>query len=395
MTATFRGNGSFRQVAYVDLARQYEDDRALIERLVEQVFSSGKLLGGPWVETFEQSFADHVGARHVVAVGSGTDALIFALAALGIGPGDEVVTAPNSFIATAGAIAATGATPVFADVSADQTLDPVSAAAAIGPRTRAILPVHLTGRVADMAALTALARRHGLALVEDCAQAVGSKRAGRFAGTFGEISCFSGHPLKALNAAGDAGWIATDDPALAQYVRRVRNHGLVDRDTTVMWGRTSRLDSLQAALLTGRLGNLAHVIERRRGNAHCYMERLDARAAFIPPPLAGAFDTFHTFVVQVDRRAELRGHLQSYGIDTKIHYPVPIHLQPAARDLGYEPGAFPVAERQAERILSLPVQQYLSIEDIDYVADAFNAFYATERTRSPVSRLPRSSIAAS
>ena len=365
-----------RRVAYVDLSAQYREERDEILRRVDDVLSSGQWLGGPAIETVEQVLADRLGVRHVVALDSGTDALILALEALGVGPGDEVITPPNSFIASAGAIAATGATPVFADVGEDQNIDPAAVEAAVTPRIRAIMPVHLTGRVAEMPAIMAIAERHGLAVVEDCAQAMGSRLNGRPAGSYGRLACFSAHPLKLLNAAGDAGWVATDDARLAERVRRGRNHGLIDRNTGLTWGRVSRMDAVQAAILLNRLARLDSVIERRRAHAARYAQRLDSRHVFIPPDRPDEFNAVHSFVVQVDRRDELQGYLAERGIETKVHYPVPLHLQPMAEPLGYRLGDLPVAERQARRILSLPVHQMLSPEDIDYVAAAINGFLA-------------------
>jgi dTDP-4-amino-4,6-dideoxygalactose transaminase len=367
---------SRREVAYVDFAAQYAAERDDIHQVVAEVFSAGDFVGGPAVERLEAAVADHLGVPHVVALNSGTDALIFALRGLGIGPGDEVVTPPNSFVASTAAVVQAGARPVFADVNPDQNIDPDAVAAAITPRTKAIMPVHLTGRIADMDAVMALADRHGLAVVEDAAQAFGSHLRGRMAGAIGHVGCFSTHPLKNLNAAGDGGLLVTARADVAQRVRRWRSHGMQDRNTVVAWGGVSRMDGLQAALLAMRLPKLPAVIARRRALAARYRGRLDPAHVFIPPDPAGSFATYHTFVVQVDRRDALQQHLAANGIGSAIHYPVPIHLQPAAAGLGYGPGAMPQAERQAGRILSLPIHQFLSDADVDHVCDAINRFYA-------------------
>jgi dTDP-4-amino-4,6-dideoxygalactose transaminase len=295
--------------------------------------------------------------------------------ALDIGPGDEVITAPNSFIASAAAIVQVGARPVFVDVLDDQNLDPDGIEAAIGPRTRAVMPVHLTGRVAAMDRICAIARRHGLAVVEDAAQSMGSRLCGRASGTFGDAGCFSAHPLKNLNAVGDAGFLITDDAAVARRVRLLRNHGLADRDTVTEWGVVSRLDTLQAAVLMHRLERLPSIVARRRRSARLYQSLLDAGHVFCPPCRPQEFNSFHTFVVQVDCRDGLQAYLADQGIGTAIHYPVPIHQQPAAVELGYRRGDFPVAEWQAGRIVSLPVHQSLDPGDIAYVAETINAFY--------------------
>jgi dTDP-4-amino-4,6-dideoxygalactose transaminase len=364
-----------RQVPYVNFGAQFAQERAEIAALVERVFGRGEFVGGGAVDAIEAELGSYVGVRHVVALNSGTDALILGMRALGLKAGDEVITPPNSFVASTAAIVAVGATPVFADVRADQNIDPDAIAAAITPRTRAIMPVHLTGRVADMRPIMEMADRLGLAVIEDAAQSVGSRYEERQAGSFGTIACFSAHPLKNLNAAGDAGFLATDDADIARQVRLLRNHGLVDRNTVEVWGTVSRMDVLQAELLRLRLARLDEVIERRRRNAETYRRLLADAPVFIPPCRNQEFNTFHVFVIQADRRDELQAFLAKEGIGTAIHYPVPIHLQPAAHALGHRRGDFPVTERQADRILSLPIHQFLSDEDQDYVAERIRAFY--------------------
>jgi dTDP-4-amino-4,6-dideoxygalactose transaminase len=363
-----------RRVPYVDFRAQFAAERGQVMALVEEVFASGAFVGGDAIAALEEAIADLCGVAHAVALNSGTDALSLGLKAAGIGPGDEVITAPNSFIASAGAIVEVGARPVFADVLPDQNIDPAAVAAAIGPRTRAIMPVHLTGRVADMEPIMALAERHALLVIEDAAQAIGSRYRGRPSGAIGHLGCFSTHPLKNLGAAGDGGLLVSDDGALAERVRRLRNHGLVDRETAAEWGRVSRMDTLQAALLLHRLDGLGAVIERRRANAEAYRVALDKRRVFVPPCRDIEFNTFHTLVVQVERRDALKRHLAARGVETAIHYPRPIHLQPAAKELGYREGDLPVAEGQARSILSLPIHQFLDHDDIRYVAEAIDEF---------------------
>lgn len=362
-------------IPYVNLAAQFAAERDVLMPRLEAVLAGGQWVGGPEVETLEARLAAVTGAGHVVAMASGTDALIYGMKALDIGPGDEVITPPNSFVSSTAAIIHAGATPVFADVLPDQNIDPERVEAAITPRTRAIMAVHLTGRVARMDALRDIARRHGLKLIEDAAQAMGSRYQGSHAGTFGDIGCFSAHPLKNLNAAGDAGFVLTGDAKVAARLRRLRNNGLADRNTVVEWGTVSRLDSLQATILEVRLERLPAVIEARRRNAALYRRLLDAAAVFMPPETESEFNTYHTFVVQVDRRDALQAFLAERGIGTAIHYPVPIHLQPAAAGLGGRAGMMPVAEHQAGRILSLPVHQFLTEAEIAEVADSVNGFF--------------------
>ncbi|MEQ9638570.1 MAG: DegT/DnrJ/EryC1/StrS family aminotransferase [Alphaproteobacteria bacterium] len=365
-----------RDIPYVDFPAQYAAERDDIHQVVAEVFGAGDFVGGPAVMRLELAVSEYLGVDHVVALNSGTDALAMALRGLGIGWGDEVITPPNSFVASTAAIVQVGATPVFADVLDDQNIDPVKVEAAITERTRAIMPVHLTGRIAAMDELMALAETHGLKVVEDAAQAFGSRLNDRPAGTIGHVGCFSTHPLKNLNAAGDGGLLVTDDGDVADQARLWRNHGMRDRNTVVEWGSVSRMDGLQAALLTMRLGKLAGVIEQRRALAQRYRDKLDPAHVFIPEDGNGNVATYHTFVVQVDRRDELQSHLAANGIGSAIHYPVPIHLQPAAAELGCGAGDYPVTERQAGRILSLPIHQFLDQADVDHVCDTIHRFFA-------------------
>jgi dTDP-4-amino-4,6-dideoxygalactose transaminase len=372
---TLKRKASSDGVPYVDLGAGWEVDRDQLLADISAVFAGGTFLGGEAVELLEARLAPYCGTRYAVTLDSGTDALMLALKAHGIGPGDEVITPPNSFLASTAAIVHVGATPVFADVLPDQNIDPAAAAAAITPRTRAIMPVHLTGRICDMDPIRALARRHGLLIVEDAAQAIGSAYRGIRAGGFGGAGCFSTHPLKNLGGAGDGGFVTTDDPAIAERLRRLRNHGLADRNTSLEWGFVSRMDALQAAILLRRMDRLDDVIETRRRHAALYRMILDARHVFMPPCQPHEFNTFHLFVIQADRRDALQAALRADGIGSAVHYPVPIHLQPAAASLGYRRGDFPMVEAQAERILSLPVHQFLEPAAIERAASRINRFY--------------------
>ena len=364
-----------KRIPYVNFPAQYAEEKEAIMAIVDDVFSKGAFVGGQHIERFEATVAEAVGVRQAIALNSGTDALILAMKGFGIGPGDEVITPPNSFVASAAAIAALGATPVFADVKPDQNIDPDAVAAAITPHTKAIMPVHLTGRVAEMDRIMEIADRHGLKVIEDAAQSYGSRYQYVMSGAIGHVGCFSAHPLKNLNAASDAGFITTDDDDLAARVRLLRNHGLKDRETVVEWGTVSRMDNLQAAILSMRLSRVDLVIEKRRANARLYRELLQDSDVFCPPCTQAEFNTFHTFVVQLDSRDALRAYLAERGIETAVHYPVPIHLQPAAAALGHKAGSFPVTETQAQRIVSLPIHQYMQEADIRTVATTIKAFY--------------------
>jgi len=363
-------------IPYVDFPAQYRAERDQILAVVDDVFSQGHFVGGEAINKLEIELAELCGVKHAIAVNSGTDALLLALKAAGVGQGDEVITVPNSFVATAAVIVQVGARPVFVDVLPDQNIDPEQIEPAITSRTKAILPVHLTGRICDMAAVQEIADRNDLVVIEDAAQAIGARYLDRHAGSMGAFGCFSTHPLKNLNAAGDGGFVVTNDDTGAERIKSLRNHGIEGRDTIAEWGQVSRMDVLQAAVLRMRLKNLSTVTDKRRGNAALYRQHLNSSRVFSPPCRNEEFNVFHTFVVQLEKRSELQEHLASKGIGSAIHYPIPLHLQPAASELGYQAGDFPVTESQSQRILSLPVHQFLTDADIITVANEINAFYS-------------------
>ncbi len=368
-------SGAMRRVRYMDLPRQFADGE--VARRVAEEFGRCQFVLGPQVAAFEGRFARLCGAAHAVGLNSGTDALFLALRALGVGAGDEVITAPNSFVATAGAIVMAGATPVFVDVNAEYLMDPALVGDAITSRTRAVIPVHLTGAPADMDAIGAVARRHGLAVVEDAAQAVGAAIGSRRVGSMGDAGAFSLFPLKNLGVAGDGGMLVTDRADVADRVRLLRHHGLRTRDEVEMWGYNSRLDTLQAIVGDAVLDGVETVADTRNRHAAFYDRALAALAPdiVVPPRRPGVRQVFHTYVVQVEARERLVPFLEARGVETKIHYPIPIHLQKAAEGLGYKRGAFPVCEAQSERILTLPVHEYLVEEDLGYVVEQISEFY--------------------
>ena len=365
-----------KKIPYVNLALQWAQEREALLPIIDGVLGSGDYIGGTQVDDFEKKSAAVCGRKYCVALNSGTDALVLGLVALGVRPGDEVITPPNSFIASTAAIAHIGATPVFVDVLPDQNIDPKLVEAAISSKTKAIMPVHLTGRMAAMSEISAIAERYGIPMIEDAAQAIGSKYDGRPSGNWGSVACFSTHPLKNLNACGDGGFLVTDDDQIASQVRLMRNHGLVDRNTVDRFGYVTRMDAVQAAILNFRLSRLDEVISKRQKNAAIYQEILDPSKVFFPSEQPEEFNTYHTFVIQVDKRDQLQNSLKMLGIETSIHYPVPIHLQPAAKKFGYGVGDFPVTERQSKRILTLPVHQYLNAQDVVTVATQVNRLCA-------------------
>ena len=364
------------QVSYVDLVAPHVALEAELLEAVQRVLHHGQYILGPEVGQFEKSFAELCGSKYAVGLNSGTDALILAMKVLDIGPGDEVITVANSFVATAGAVVLAGARPVFVDVGPDQNMDPARVESAITPRTKAILPVHLTGRMADMQALSEIARRHYLHVIEDAAQAVQAEHRGRRAGAWGTLGCFSLHPLKNLSACGDGGAVTTMDKTLYERLLWLRNIGLINRDEAVEWSGNSRLDTLQAALLLVKLRHLPEWTEKRRAHAQYYREHLLGIPGLELPEIRGhEFPVYHTFVVQTDRRDELRKFLSERNIATAVHYPIPIHLQKAAAGLGYRTGDLPVTERQAQRILSLPIYPDLNACNQQRVVESIRSFF--------------------
>ena len=350
------------------------EDRPEVESAIRRVIERGWFVLGPEVEAFEAEFAAACGAAHAVGVNTGTDALMLVLRALDIGPGDEVITTPLTAAYTALAIRMAGATPVFADIDPDRcTLAPHAVEAAITSHTRAIMPVHLYGQPADMTALQALATRHGLAIVEDCAQAHLATAEGRPVGTIGIAGAFSFYPTKNLGALGDGGAVVTNDAGVAARVRRLRNGGQTDRYHHVEAGVNSRLDEMQAAILRARLPFLPAWTARRRQLAARYRAGLTGASAVLAPEVERGH-VYHLLTVHADARDALRAHLAEAGIGTLIHYPRPVHRQPAFADL--PPASCPVADRVTARILSLPLHPALEDAQVDDVVIAISRFEA-------------------
>ncbi|MGE4132090.1 MAG: DegT/DnrJ/EryC1/StrS family aminotransferase [Bdellovibrionales bacterium] len=365
---------SQHRVPYVNFPQQFKESREETMAAIEAVMARGDFILGKEVGEFEDEFAKLCGVKHAVSVANGTDSLIISLRIFGVGPGDEVITTSNSWISSASSIALIGATPVFVDVDEDQNMDPKLLEKAITKKTKCIMPVHLTGRCARMPEILEIAKKHGIPVLEDAAQAVGAVVGGIKAGAGGELASFSLHPLKNLNAVGDAGIITTNDVELASKVKMWRNHGMRNRDEIDFWGYNSRLDTVQAAVLKTRLTRFPQVIERRRELAKRYVAGL-ADVVKCPIERDDEFHTYHVFVVQCDKRNGLQAFLSERGIETKIHYPIPIHMQRCAKELGYKKGDLPVTETQSERILSLPINQYLQNEQVDFVIESIREFY--------------------
>ncbi len=363
-------------IRFVDLEAQYWLIKEEIDAAIASVIERSAFVGGPDLSRFEAHFAEYCEVEHCVGVGNGTDALILALWGLGIGPGDEVITTTHTFIATVEAISRVGAHPVLVDVDPETYLiDPAAVEAAVTPRTRAIIAVHLYGQPAPMDALVAIAERHGLALVEDAAQAHGARYEGRRVGSLGDVACFSFYPGKNLGAYGDGGAVVTRDGALAETVRKLSNHGRSEKYLHERVGTNSRLDGLQAAILDVKLVHLDAWNEARREVARAYEAALaELPGVVLPRVREDAEPVWHLYVVQCPDRDGLRAHLADAGIASGIHYPIPVHRQPAYADLGLGPGSLPVSEAACERILSLPIFPELGADGARYVADAVAAY---------------------
>lgn len=357
------------------LDQQFADYQEIFKKM-ESVVTAGDFTLGRTVDAFEAKICDMTGAKHCIGVGSGTDAIFLSLKALGVGPGDEVITTAYTFYATVGAIVTAGATPVFADARADYNIDPAEVEQRITPKTKAIVPVHWSGAACDMDALEAIAGKHGVAIVEDACHGIRGSYKGKALGTFGSTGCFSMHPLKNLNVWGDGGYIVTDDDALHQKLVLLRNHGLEDRDTCRVFAYNSRLDSLQAVVALHLLEKVDHITDRRIHNALRYDDALRKLPGItVPERDPEVKQVFHIYCIRSKDRDALVKHLVAAGIDAKIHYPVPMHLQPAAEAYGYKRGDFPVAEGICDTVFSLPVHEFISDEDVDHVISTIRGFY--------------------
>ena len=358
------------KVPFLDLKAQHDPLKGELMAAIQEVIDRSAFAGGPYVEKFETEFAPYCHARHAVGVANGTDALWFALLALGVGPGDEVITVPNSFMATAEAISFCGAKPVFVDVDEKTyTLDPKLFERAITPRTKAVIPVHLYGQMADMDPIMEIARQHGLWVVEDACQAHGAEYKGKRAGSIGHAGAFSFYPGKHLGAWGEAGAVVTNDAALAQKMKVLRDHGQSSKYHHSVIGWNGRMDGIQAAVLSVKLKVLERGNTARREHARHYSARLaNIEGLTLPVTADYGVPVFHLYVVRVQKRDQILKTLGERGISCGIHYPKPIHLQEAYRPLGLGVGSFPIAERYAEEILSLPMFPELTPAQIEAVA---------------------------
>ena len=369
-------------VPFVDMHRLHNPLRGELLRAFARVLDSGSYVQGAEVHSFETEFAEAVGGESAVAVSNGTAALHLTLLALGVGPGDEVITVANTFFATAEAISAVGATPVFADIEAGgYNIDPIDMEHRITARTKAIIIVHLYGEMADMDQIIDIARRHGIRVIEDACQAHGAHRSGRQAGTFGDVGCFSFYPTKNLGAIGEGGMVVTSDASIAQMVARLRDHGQAAKHNHIEPAFNYRMSELQAVGLRVALPHLAGWNASRRDAAKRYMRELTSTTVMLPHWDETAH-AYHLFVIRSAARNELRAHLGERGIATAVHYPVPIHLQPAYATLGLRPGSLPRTESAVEEILSLPFHPHITSDEIAYVAEAIHSFHQGDAVRA-------------
>lgn len=364
------------KVKYSYLEEQFKDYPIIFEKIAE-VVKSGDYTLGKAVQEFEEKFAGILGAKYAVGVNSGTDALFLSLKAIGVGPGDEVITAPNTFIATIGAVAATGARPVFVDITDEFVINPNLIEEAITSRTKALMPVHYAGVPADMDQIMAIAHKHGLPVVEDSCQAISASLNGKSVGTFGVAAGFSLHPLKNLNVWGDSGVIVTDSEAIRDRLILLRNHGLKNRDEVEFFGYNSRLDSVQAAVGNHLIQDMGWITETRIKWAQRFDKVLSGLSEFITIPRRRPNKryVYHLYMVIAKDRDRLLSFLIKNGIEAKVHYPIPLHLQRCSAHLGYKEGDFPVTESQTKSIVTLPVHQHLKEEEVDYTIEKIKEFY--------------------
>jgi dTDP-4-amino-4,6-dideoxygalactose transaminase len=370
-------------IPFLDLKQQFKQIQQDVMPVITEAMTNGAFIGGPNVAGFEKEFAAFCDSRFCVGVGSGTDALRFALMAAGVGQDDEVITVPNTFIATTEAISQVGAAPVFVDIKADTcNMNPDNIKACITEKTRAIVPVHLYGQVADMDAIVQIAEQHNLVVIEDACQAHGALYNGKKAGSMGAVGCFSFYPGKNLGAFGEGGAIVTQDEQLAKKISMIRDHGQKKKYFHQIEGFNGRLDAIQAAVLRIKLNHLPSWNENRRQHARYYNELLaDVPGITLPFEEQFSKSVYHLYVIHVENRDELQSYLSAKGIATGLHYPMPLHLQEAYRHLDYQKGAFPVTEHSAAHLLSLPMFPELKKDQIEYVAEQVIQFFTNQTSK--------------
>ena len=362
------------KINYVNLDKQSKEQTKDLLKIFKGCLDKSIFINGDEISKFENNVSKKCGTRYAVALNSGTDALTLSLKLLGVKKGDEVITPPNSFISSTSSIVHLGAKPIFVDVLDDQNIDPKKIEEKITKKTKAIMPVHLTGRMCEMKEIMKISKKYNIAVIEDAAQSIGSKYYNKPAGSIGHVGCFSTHPLKNLNACGDGGFLTTNNKNFYNLAKIFQNNGTVGRNKVKYFGYLSRMDVLQASILNYRLKKIDQVIKKRRENFKLYKNLLDRKSIFFPDEKNYLYNTYHTFVIQVDKRNKLIDYLSKKNIQTAIHYPIPIHKQSAYIDK-YGSEKYQNTEVQAKKILTLPINQYLSKKEIEYIAKSINGFF--------------------
>lgn len=364
------------EIPFVDLKKQWSEEKSELLKLFDNKLAKEDWVNGESVNILEDNLSNYIGCKNVVTLNSGTDALTLALSVLGVQRGDEVITVSNSFIATVSSIVHLGAVPVLVDVDSTQNIDVNLIESKISSKTVGILAVHLTGRMANMEVICQIAKKNKLFVIEDAAQAIGSSLKGVKAGNWGDIGCFSTHPLKNLNALGDGGFVTTNDSALAQKIIKLRNHGMLERNKSELFGFVSRMDTIQAIVLNYRLSKLNSIIEKRRQNATYYNMLFSNIIPEVSIPDffdENYFDTYHLYVIKIEKRNDLKAYLEHNGIGTAIHYPIPIHLQQAYLSR-FKKIYLPKTELQSNEILSIPINQFIDKNQIELVVNSIKKF---------------------
>ncbi len=367
-----------KKIPYINLIKQAQVEKKEIFKSLSKIFMKGDFILGDEVDLFEKKICKYLGVNHCVALNSGTDALVLGLHLLGIKRGDEVITPPNSFVASTAAIVHLGAIPVFADVKEDQNIDPKEIEKKITKKTKAIMPVHLSGRSCEMDKINHLSKKFRIPIIEDAAQSIGSKFRGKYVGTFGEVGCFSAHPLKNLNAIGDAGYLVTNNSKIATSARLLRNHGIQNRNQILSFGYVSRMDNLQASILNLRLKKLNEIVKKRRSNANLYFKNLkNIKNLKLPIEKKDEFNTYHTFIIKVKNRDKLKRYLEKKGIGTTIHYPHLIFEQIAykKRFKKVKIEKYKIAKDLRKKILTLPINQFITSKEIIKICNEIKKFY--------------------
>lgn len=365
------------KIPYVNIKKQYVNEKTQLLKIIDNTLKSGSWVGGSEIEKFEKKISKICKTKYCVALNSGTDALTLALHLLGVKKGDEVITPSNSFIASTAVIIHLGAKPVFVDVKDDQNIDEMKIEDKISKKTKAIMPVHLTGRMCAMDKIIKISKKYDIPVIEDCAQSIMSKYKNVMSGAWGDVGCFSAHPLKNLNAVGDSGYLTTNRKDIYKKIKTLRSHGMeYSRDNVKYFGYVSRMDNLQAAILNYRLNGIRKIIEKRRNNVNLYLNHLNLENVFFPIEKKEEFNTYHTFVIQVPERDKLKKYLKINGVETAIHYPIPIHLQTASKKIGLDKVLLPKTIKQSKEILTLPINQFLNKKEILYICNLINKFYS-------------------